>query len=229
MTKKQLKVIVANDTTPTPYIKFLNSIYQTEVIVISHAEMNEQFDKGMNVDVDLVLFTGGEDVNPILYGENVGKHTHYNHKRDLTENHIYNIFRNKNVLKLGICRGSQFLTVMNGGKLIQHVEGHAQGPHQIMDLKTGKYEITSTHHQMMYPYNLPKTHYELIAFSTYFKSNTYLNGENKEIEIPKDFLECEIVYYPNSNSLAIQGHPETMSVQSSGRNACLQHIRKYLK
>jgi hypothetical protein len=81
----------------------------------------------------------------------------------------------------------------------------------------------------MYPYNLPKKHYEIIAHSTYFRSNTYLDGDNKEIDIPKDFLECEIVYYPNTNSLAIQGHPEMMNIKTTGRQACLQHIRNYLK
>lgn len=34
---------------------------------------------------------------------------------------------------VGICRGAQFLNVMAGGKMIQHVEGHAiHGTHEIV-------------------------------------------------------------------------------------------------
>src|SRR5690606_672745 len=71
-----------------------------------------------------------------------------------------------------------------------------------------QYEITSTHHQMMFPYNLDKIKYEILAWSSKFKSKTYLNGDNEEIKLPEKFVEPEIVFYNDSNSLCIQGHPE---------------------
>ena len=36
-------------------------------------------------DIDLVLFTGGEDVNPHYYNEQIGKYTHINSNRDKEE------------------------------------------------------------------------------------------------------------------------------------------------
>src|SRR3546814_18138869 len=50
----------------------------------------------------------------------------------------------------GICRGAQFLHVMNKGALWQHVEGHAGPDHYIYDLNDDCLVIaTSLHHQML--------------------------------------------------------------------------------
>lgn len=162
---------------------------------------------------NLILFTGGEDVDPTYYHEDKGKYTSSNRRRDDIEADMFHLF--KNVPKLGICRGSQFLTVMNGGKLIQHVSNHGiSGTHSVTLNDKSIIEITSTHHQMMFPFSLPSDMFELIGWSTYFKSTTYLNGYNKETELPSDFLEPEIVKYPMFNSLCIQGHPEYMDYSS---------------
>lgn len=161
--------------------------------------------------LNLIVFTGGEDVSPSMYGENTGKYTHTNAKRDQKESDDYHSIY-YGTPRLGICRGAQFLTVMNGGKLIQHVEGHKGCLDTIETYVpgSGKYviKVPSDHHQMMFPYNLSKDRYEILGHSEYFKSNTYLNGDNQEIELPDNFLEPEIIYYPQHNSLAIQSHPE---------------------
>lgn len=178
------------------YLKFLNIKF----------EIVDKID-----NADIILFTGGEDVDPSLYGENKGKYTYINKLRDLAEEHTFESSRDDQ-LKIGICRGSQFLTVMNGGKLIQHVNNHGiSGIHKINinDEKIKEIEITSTHHQMMYPFNLNKEDYEIIGYSDK-RATMYLNGDNQNINIDKDFVECEIVYYNKTNSLCIQGHPEMM-------------------
>jgi gamma-glutamyl-gamma-aminobutyrate hydrolase PuuD len=54
--------------------------------------------------LSLIVFTGGEDVTPSFYGENVGKHTFTNTMRDQNEFDIFHtIFYG--TPKLGICRG----------------------------------------------------------------------------------------------------------------------------
>jgi hypothetical protein len=88
--------------------------------------------------------------------------------------------------------------------------------------------MSSTHHQMMYPYNMPKTAFELVAWSEYFLSDTYLNGGNEEMELPEEFLEPEIVYYPNRKALAIQGHPEYPGVEENTLTFCKKLIFNYL-
>ena len=122
------------------------------------------------------------------------------------------------IKKVTITKLAQFLTVMNGGKLVQHVENHNNCTHPIY-LTNGDYagislNIPSDHHQMMFPYNLPEKKYQILGHSKFFRSGVYLNGNNENIELPKEFLEPEIVYYPNTNSLAIQAHPEWMDSTS---------------
>ena len=216
--KLPLNIVIADDASSLDYVSYLNEKYE----VIVHKTKDVKNPK----DIDLVLFTGGEDVNPQYYNEQIGKHTHINNNRDEKEIDTFHRFRNHSFL-LGICRGSQLLTVLNKGKLIQHVEGHCRDHTMIYgDLR---YNITSSHHQMLYPFDLNKKDYELVAYSEYFQSNTYLNGDNEEIELPKNFLEPEIVYYKNTNALCIQGHPEWNHCEKRTSSMCLNLIDKYLK
>ena len=180
-------------------------------------------------DANVVLFTGGEDVHPEYYGENVGGFTRTNKKRDKIECDIFNNAFGK--LCLGICRGAQFLTVASGGELVQHVTNHAiGGTHKIHLLNEGvDIDITSTHHQMMWPFYLPKNDYSILAKSTFDLSTTYLNGDNEERMLPNNFVEPEIMYYKKTNCLCIQGHPEYMPKDSSAVKYINVLIREYLE
>jgi len=217
--KQTLNIVIADDASSLYYVSYLNEKY--EVIVHKTKDVKDV------KDIDLVLFTGGEDVNPAHYGENVGKFTSINKSRDDKEIDTFYRFREHSLL-LGICRGNQLLTVLSGGKLIQHVEGHGRDHSMILNNRM-KYNITSSHHQMIYPFDLNEKSYELIAYSEYFQSKTYLNGDNKEVELSKNFLEPEIVYYKNTNALCIQGHPEWSHCERRTSSMCLNLIDKYLK
>lgn len=52
---------------------------------------------------DLMVFTGGEDVNPALYGEKPHVSTRFNEKRDRFERQVWTDY--KDIPKIGICRG----------------------------------------------------------------------------------------------------------------------------
>ena len=217
--KQVLNIVIADDASSLDYVSYLNEKYE----VIVHKTKDVKNPK----DIDLVLFTGGEDVNPAHYNENIGKYTHINSNRDKKEIDTFYRFKGKSFL-LGICRGNQLLTILSGGKLIQHVEGHCRD--HSMVLNNGlKYNITSSHHQMIYPFDLNEKDYELIGYSEYFQSNTYLNGDNEEIELSNNFLEPEIVYYKKTNALCIQGHPEWNHCEKRTSQMCLNLIDKYLK
>lgn len=165
----------------------------------------------------LLVFTGGADVDPKFYNEVRGKYTSTDPKRDAECFKICKIF--PHIPKFGICRGSQFLTVQAGGKLVQHCDNHGVALGHTIDIdeeyllltyqqKYINIPVTSTHHQMMFPYNLPRNNYRIIGWAEQHLSTTYLDGDNNEIDLPTDFKEPEIVYYPKTMALAVQGHPE---------------------
>lgn len=163
-------------------------------------------------DADIVLFTGGEDVCPTLYNEPIGSRTHYNPARDIREKEAFIKALDLGKHMLGICRGSQLLCVLSGGRLVQHQEN--PNPYHSI-LLAGKYSnkyshflISSTHHQAQYPYDMPEKYYTLIAYAN--ESRYHLDGKDKEM-FAGAMGEAEIVRYPITKCLGIQGHPEFMS------------------
>lgn len=156
-------------------------------------------------DADIICFTGGEDVDPALYGEKPLPNTHFNRQRDDFEAGIYGEALGLNKPMIGICRGSQFLNVMQGGKLWQHVNNHAVGAgHAISCMKTGE-EIegmTSTHHQMMRPTEGAE-YIALAALSTLKQAENDVEAREKP-----ELDDVEVVWYADSLCLCFQPHPE---------------------
>ena len=107
-------------------------------------------------------------------------------------------------MAIGVCRGGQFLNVMNGGTMWQHVSGHT-GTHKIVDvtgLTDGKeINVTSTHHQMMIPSESSPG--EILAYADDLSSNH--QTDSKRIH---DGIDVEVIYYERTKSLCFQPHPE---------------------
>jgi len=226
--------IIAIDQRSKAYESYLEAYLNLKnVMFIEFKTMlaNMEEDRGeIKQFPDLLVFTGGADVDPSLYGELKGSHTSINPDRDLICMKMFKVFRG--IPKLGICRGSQFLTVAEGGKLIQHVENHTSN-HTTTMLEPGRNRptevtVTSTHHQMLFPFNMDNKRFKILGWSTKHRSDVYLNGENKQIELPTDFVEPEVVYYPGGNSLAIQGHPEMAAAGGKFKEITAKFIKDLL-
>lgn len=101
-------------------------------IVASSPEYVAMFkNEGWNIapsieEADLVQFTGGSDVFPRLYGEPPHRTTSYNEGRDEKEKQIYELAQELGIPCAGICRGGQFLNVMNHGRMFQDVDNHTR-------------------------------------------------------------------------------------------------------
>lgn len=166
------------------------------------------FEEGYNVilsspeKADIVCFVGGFDIDPSLYGQVKNPRAHVmvslqDDKRDLN---VWNMTKTE-VLKVGICRGGQFLHVMNGGRLYQHVSGHAS-KHKVYDTIWKKeFEVTSSHHQMMVP---QEGRGEVLAYAEDVGRN--YQGPYGDMEKPE--FEPELLWYKETNSLCAQFHPE---------------------
>lgn len=155
---------------------------------------------------DIIVFSGGADINPALYGCEKHSSTHFINYRDELEVSCFNSL-SPNQVVVGLCRGAQLVTALNGGKLIQNVSGHCGCEHLITN-GVDSFKIKSIHHQMMYPFDMDKKEYDLLYWSNKKLSKIY---EGDGIQEP--IKEPEVVLYHTENSpvcLAIQGHPEMM-------------------
>lgn len=181
-------------------------------------------------EANIVLFTGGEDVSPEMYGEVAIPETYCNPIRDDYELSIFNEVNSETQICVGICRGAQFLTVANGGKLIQHVDKHAiRGTHAIHIEDDSTINITSTHHQMMYPFELDNDDYIVNAHAHLKPTTIKTQTCNRDWII--NCYEPEIVTYrcdDKPKCIAIQGHPEIMSSDSDAVKYCNSLIQNVL-
>lgn len=109
---------------------------------------------------DFIIFDGGSDVTPKLYGEEKHKETYTNELRDQYEQNIFSHYFNTTTKFIGICRGSQFLNVMFGGTLYQHLGDYNLDHPSFHNIKVINSEksnlrkilpeyilVNSTHHQ----------------------------------------------------------------------------------
>jgi gamma-glutamyl-gamma-aminobutyrate hydrolase PuuD len=151
---------------------------------------------------DLLVFTGGADVDPQLYGEKKHKSTKIDSARDKRDMEVYAYGLEHNIPMFGVCRGAQFLHVMNGGKLYQDVDNHV-GKHPMRDVITHETigVVSSTHHQMCIE-QVGKQTVLGVAWETKIR---YRNS--KDVETNR-IAEVEAFFYEQTCCLGVQGHPE---------------------
>jgi len=168
---------------------------------------------------ELLIFWGGEDINPALYGEKVNKSYYYKENpRDLWEQFIYEQCADT-IPMLGICRGAQLLCALGGGKLWQHVDNHNH-EHNIKTIDGKIVQVSSTHHQMM----RPAEHMEVVATAEKTLSPSKWNENGMFTDKGE---EAEILYDPRANALMVQGHPE-YSGYAPFKQYVLDITKKYL-
>lgn len=177
---------------------------------IENCSFTRKFD-----EADIIIFEGGQDCSPVLYGEKSGHYTQVTSnlisERDKREMEVYNNALSDKKYMFGICKGMQMLTIMNKGKLVQHMRHPSNHSCKTFDKQTCT--TNSLHHQLAYPWLLSKEDYELTMW-TEGLSNTFLNGNNEENEFPSEaftdegyIIEPEGIWFPKTRCMGVQWHP----------------------
>lgn len=175
--------------------------------------------------VALVMFTGGEDIHPSFYnGVDIRSLCSTNIKRDEMEQKIFKFCLKHNIKMTGICRGIQFLNVMAGGFMYQHITNHAGVVHRAyFPCDNTIRDVTSTHHQLV---GLP-TNAIPIAWAPLKRSDIYIGPQGFEDDQPDHEIEAAI--FPNINAMGVQYHPEMMKENDTCRIHYGQMISNFVK
>jgi len=151
-------------------------------------------------EADLVVFGGGADVNPVLYDESRHYSTRPDHDRDDQDLALYKLCVEQGIPMFGVCRGAQFLHVMNGGKLFQDIDNH-HGAHSMTDNDGTVFTVSSVHHQMCI--ENPK----MEVLGTVFGKTTR-RSLNAQVHQAGKIKEVEAFFYRDTGCFGVQGHPE---------------------
>lgn len=185
-------------------------------------------------DADLVVFAGGSDIDPALYGEEpIQQCGSPDYARDKYEQEIYHRCVKNGTPMFGICRGAQFLWAMNGGSLWQHVTNHAGGNHWIIDLEEDKRVLANSYHHQAMAWE-PTLGANLIAICEDNVSDRFLSQELSvhlsARQLKNGFdgeLEVEAASFDKTKCFLVQGHPEAGNVKY--QSWCLTKLIEHLE
>lgn len=172
-------------------------------------------------DIVLVVFTGGSDVSPSYYGEERNQKSYCWPERDAFEKKVFDRSVELKLNIAGICRGSQFICALSGGKLVQHINGHG-GNHPVKTDDGRIVIVSSTHHQMQ----LPPPQAVPIAWAEPKRSTCYEGAPGVNYEPDR---EHDVVWYPHTNALGMQYHPEFMPKDSDGFKYSVELTERFFK
>ena len=168
----------------------------------------EELEQAYNL-CDGILFTGGHDVSPVVYGEEKRSTCGIScDMRDAMEGYILKECLADNKPFLGICRGIQFVNVYLGGTRYQNLPT--------------EYECKVEHH-MEPPYDRPAHKVEILPYTKLaeilgagmHEVNSYhhqaikeLSHEVKKMAVSEDGLIEAIEVRNQKFAVAVQWHPE---------------------
>lgn len=171
-------------------------------------------------DADILVYPGGGDISPSLYGDSIKhKNTYTASFTDAEQIDAYKIGRAQDKFHLGICRGAQFLHVMNGGRMYQDATGHAGKAHSVKLLykfmnekeqpDRSVFVVNSTHHQIMrHTHTTEKDGIEVLRSIGTPSSLVYLDHSKNWVNINSSGGELESMWYPDTSCFCFQPHPE---------------------
>ncbi|MBO9733180.1 MAG: gamma-glutamyl-gamma-aminobutyrate hydrolase family protein [Chitinophaga sp.] len=181
-----------------------------ELVILSYIDDNVE-------DIprcDGFVLTGGVDVLPSYYGGSTPyphQPSHFSPERDAFEKKIYEYSQQQHIPVLGICRGLQYINILEGGKVYEDIGEAANNIHKkdtadkihdvtirentllhsITGVTSG--QVNSAHHQAIHPGHLGRN---LMISAT--STDNIIEGIEFEDKTDKAFMLC------------VQWHPERM-------------------
>lgn len=200
------------DNLENNYIDYLES-FGIQLIPIPNTAKNIQsyFE---NFPIKAVILSGGNDVNPQLYGEEPEKGLAVSEERDKTEKILLEIAIEKKLPILGICRGMQFINVFFKGKLIQNLN------------QIGSNHIIPCHTvQIQYNQDLPIKELQVNSYHNQGLTQSQLSPELESFAKASDGI-IEGIHHHSLPIAGIQWHPERKSPEADFNKIIIQSFLK---
>lgn len=125
------------------YIDFFEKLGYLVILIPNNTDNIEKyFDK----DIDLIVLTGGNNLDPSLYDGEKNLDDIYP-IRDKCEKTLFDIASKRGIKVLGICRGFQTLNVFLGGSISHNLPNHVNTKHKLSSYdKDLDSQITNSFH-----------------------------------------------------------------------------------
>ena len=159
-------------------------------------DLEKYFDE---IPIKGIILSGGNDVNPQLYGKK-RENEDFSKHRDGTERRLIEIALERKLPLLGICRGAQYINVHFGGSLIQNIKE-----------KTGVNHVDTTHKIKITDEKAAeffnKKEYTVNSYHNHGIMKDTVSSELKEFAITEDNI-IEGIYHPKRPIAGVLWHPE---------------------
>jgi gamma-glutamyl-gamma-aminobutyrate hydrolase PuuD len=175
--------------------------------------------------LDALIFSGGPDLDPELYGESPHAETNgIVAERDRAELTLLRAALARDLPVLAICRGSQILNVARGGDLVQHLpdvvgnERHKHTPGVFAD-----HDVELVQDEPLYP---------LLGASHHVKSHHHQGlgriGEGLRVAAYADDGTVEAVWEPSRRfAVGVLWHPEANAGDARLFDELVEQARRY--
>lgn len=169
----------------------------------------------------VLILWGGEDISPSLYNQDVGmaRAGAKPSARDIIEKRLFEKAVEMGLPIIGICRGAQLSCALSGGSVYQHIEGGHHTDHSVKTEDGNILYTSSCHHQAL---NVNGTVNKVLAWDNERVTKVFTDVDEDKVIIP------EVVYFPKTNCIAIQGHPEWLSPTNPFVRWCGNKIQTYI-
>ena len=190
------------------FIRALSSLGAIAITLPSVTD-NDELLRDMLSLCDVIIFTGGPDVRPELFGETIIPSCGtINDERDAYELKLYKMAMAENKSILGICRGVQVMNIAEGGNIYQDIysQSGTMLVHHTLDGKRAFHNVKLTDKNVL----------DKIKFSSdSFTVNSYHHQSVKDLADGYEAFAysddglIEGIYMPSRRFVAgVQWHPE---------------------